>query len=124
MPHADRGKRTGDLAPLGRRGDCESLAETPTARVDSKLPPGLGVDEIEEPDVRQLLLARVSDLDRDHVMVPGELQERSAPLLRAAEIRDDDHQRTLPGERAGSEQRTVEGARAGAVRRRLGSGAP
>ena len=40
------------------------------------LPAGLGVDEREVADVGQLLLARVVDLDRDHLVARGERQQR------------------------------------------------
>ena len=58
---------------------------------------GLGVDEPEVADVGQLLLARVADLDRDHVVPAGELEQRAAPVARAAEVGDDDDQRRAGG---------------------------
>ena len=116
MPHADGGEHSRNLAALGRGRDGEALSQPAAPRVDAELAPGLGVDEIEEPDVRQLLLAGISDLDGDHVMVPGELEQRSAPFLGAAKVGHDDHERALARERSRSGERPREGARARALR--------
>ena len=88
------------LAPFGCRGDGEALAETTAARVDAELPSGLGIDEPEEPDVGQLLLARIADLDGDDVVVPRELEQRPPPLAVAAKVGDDHDERALSRKRA------------------------
>ena len=107
-------------AALGRRRDGESLAEAAAARVDAELPPGLRIDEVEEADVRQLLLAWVPDLDGDDVMVPGELEQRLAasPADRGSPRR---RRRASAAGRARPRGQSALGerARAGPVRRRL-----
>ena len=62
--------------------------------------PGLGIDEPEVAGVRKLLLARIADLDGDHVVAAGELEQRAAPVERPAEVGDDDDERALSRERA------------------------
>ena len=74
MPHPDRRQRACDLRALGRRGDREPLTQAAAARVDPQLAPGLGIDEVQEPDVRELLLAWVAHLDRHDVVVSRELE--------------------------------------------------
>ena len=48
------------------------------------------------PTFGSCLLARVADLDREHVVAAGELEQRRAPVARAAEVGDDDDERALP----------------------------
>ena len=110
MPHADRRERARELGALGRCGDGEALAQPAAARVDAQLATGLGIDEVEEPDVRELLLARIADLDRDDVVVPGELEQRPSPVALAAEVGDDDDERALARERARARERGRERA--------------
>ena len=57
MADADRRERARDLASLGCGCDRESFPEAPAACVDPDLPSGLRIHEVEEPDVRQFLLA-------------------------------------------------------------------
>ena len=52
---------------------------------------------------RRVLLARIADLDREHVVAAGEVEQRPAPVARAAEVRHDRDERTLAGD--GAEQR-------------------
>ena len=68
------------------------------AGVDAQARAGLRVDEPELADVDELLLARVADLDREHVVPAGEVEERPAPVARAAEVGDDDDERALAGD--------------------------
>ena len=67
-----------ELAPLGGGRLGEPLAHARVARVDLQLLPRLRVDEPDRADVRQLLLARVADLDGDDVVAGGEPQQRPA----------------------------------------------
>ena len=97
---ADRRELRAHLGALGRRRGGEALAQAAVARVDAELAAGLRIDEPELADVRQLLLARVADLDRDHVVTAGELEQRPAPVARPAEVGDDDDERALARERA------------------------
>ena len=76
VPDACRGERLGDLRSPGRCGGERSLSLRLACR---RRAAGLGVHEPEQPDVRELLLARVANLDRDDVVVPGELEQRAPP---------------------------------------------
>ena len=109
-----------DLAPFVGSGRRKPRAKARAASVDAQLPPRLGVDEPERPGVRQLLLARIADLDRDDVMAAGELEQRSAPVARTAKVGHDDHDRALPGERPrrAAPSAPASPARFAAVRRR------
>src|SRR5581483_6023241 len=69
--------------------------------------------------VRQLLLARVPDLASDDVVAAGQLEPRAPPVERPAEVRDEDDERPLAGERARPAHRLAERRRPGATRRRL-----
>ena len=100
---------------LGGGGLGEAAAELRVARVDAQLAPGLGVDEPELARVRQLLLARVADLDGDDVVAAGELEHRPAPVVRAAEVRDEHDERALARERVGAPDRLAERRRADAL---------
>jgi hypothetical protein len=57
MADPDGGQGAFELGAFGGRRDREALAEAPAPGIDPQLAAGLGVDEIEKPDVRQLLLA-------------------------------------------------------------------
>src|SRR5581483_641621 len=96
---AERGERPPKPASLLGRGGREARAQPGVARVDAELSPCLGIDEPELACVRQLLLARVADLDGEHVVGAGELEQGLAPVARPAEVGDDDDQRSLSGER-------------------------
>ena len=80
---------------------------------------GLRVDEPELAGVRQLLLARVADLDGDHLVPPGELEQRPAPVAWAAEVGDDHDERALPRERVGPAEGVAERGGADPARRKL-----
>src|SRR5687768_11257013 len=60
------------------------------------------------PDVRDLLFALVSDLDRDDVMPSREIAQRLAPLTRTAKVGHDDDRRALAREDARSDERLRE----------------
>ena len=81
----------------------------PTARrVDLELAAGLGIDQPQLPELRQLLLSRVADLDRDDVVASAEREQRPAPVAGAAEVGDDDDERPLTRQscrRAGAPRR-------------------
>src|SRR5690349_7929870 len=52
-----------DMGPIAGGGLGEPGAKRRGARIDADLAAGLGVDEGEVADVRQLVLARIADLD-------------------------------------------------------------
>src|SRR5206468_6270895 len=81
------------------RGLSEALAQAGASRVDAKLPAGLRVDEPEWTDVRKLLLARIADLDGDHVVPRGKREQRTMPVVRPSEVGDEDDERSLSGKR-------------------------
>src|SRR5712691_5152444 len=112
MPDPERGERAREAASLPRRGCGEALAQPLAAGVDAELSARLGVDEPQLADVGKLLLALIADLDRDHVVAAGELEQRAAPVERAAEVGDEHNQGALPGERACAGERLGERCRA------------
>ena len=65
MPDAERGELTRHVVTFGRGGGREALPEPAAARVDPQLAARLGIDQPEVADVRELLLARVANLDGD-----------------------------------------------------------
>ena len=70
MRDAERRELAGQMRPLLRSGGGEPLPQLPLGGVDVELPARLRVDEPEVADVRQLLLARIPDLDGGD-RVPG-----------------------------------------------------
>src|SRR5262249_59037446 len=62
----------------------------------------------EDACVRELLFTRITNLDRDDLVAAGELDQRALPVTRAAEVADDDDDRSLSRERAGAPQRRAE----------------
>ena len=66
-------RRASSAAANRRRNSA--LDESASTRV-----PRLGIDEHEMAGVGQLALARVDDLDREHVVRAGEAAERPRPL--------------------------------------------
>ncbi len=117
MAHPSERERARDVLPLGCGGCRKAAAQPGAARVDAQLPSGLGIDEPESAGIRQLLLARVADLDRDHVVATRELEQRPAPVARATEIRHEQDHRALSRERARAAKRRTQGGRADAVGR-------
>ena len=78
----DRGaaQRRGRSPPAGRWLPPRSARRTLVARgLHLDAAPGLGVDEGEEPDGRQLELARVEHLDREHLVAPADGCGAAAP---------------------------------------------
>ena len=108
-----------DLGALGGGGGLEALAQLRARSVDAELPTGLGIDEAELAHVRQRLLARVADLDREHVMPAGELEQRQAPVARAAKVRDDGDERALPRHPGDEPERGAERGRAASLQHGL-----
>ena len=96
MRYAESRELPSEARPLLGGGVGEALAQLPLGRVDVELAPGLRVDEPDVADVRQLLLARVADLDRDDRVPGGDSEHRRPPVARAAEVGDDDGERALP----------------------------
>ena len=112
---AERGQLASDLGALGGRGGGEALAQPGAGRVDAQLASGLGIDEPELAHVRQRLLARIADLDREHVVAAGELEQRRPPVARAAEVGDDGDERALACEPGDEVERAAERGRAAAL---------
>ena len=122
----------GDLGALGggRRG--EPLAQAARRRVDADLAAGLGIDERQLADVGQIALAGVVDLDGEDLVARGDGGQRSEPVARAAEVRDehdepaarrgrgDEPQRRTPATRSpsGSARRCQSTRRSPAARQR------
>jgi hypothetical protein len=106
--------------------DCrEALAHSPPRRVDLDERAGLGVDERQVADVRQLGLARVADLDRHHRVVGGQRAERPDPLVLVAEVGDDDDEPGLGRHSTELHERVRQRTRiAGAIRRDAGRQRP
>src|SRR5262249_60125080 len=76
--------------------------------VGAILQPWPGLHEPEDGCVRELLFTRITNLDRDDLVAAGELDQRALPVTRAAEVADDDDDRSLSRERAGAPQRRAE----------------
>jgi len=119
VAHPDGGQGTLEIGAFGGGRDREALAEAAAPRVDPQLASGLGVDEIEKPDVRQLLLAGIAHLDSYDVVMPREFEERAPPLAITSKVGHDDDQRTLTRERPRTAKRARECRRTRAFRRRL-----
>ena len=90
MTDARGAERARDLGPLCSGSHCEALAKSTAASVDAELATGLWIDQPEQTDVRKLLLTWIANLDCDDVVSPRHLEERSPPVTRATEVRDDD----------------------------------
>src|SRR5439155_16773397 len=93
------GEHARDLRALFRGGSGEPCAQPLAARVGAYLPSRLGIDEPEHAGVRELLFARVADLDRDHFVPPCELEQRVTPIHWPAKVAHDDDDCTLTGDR-------------------------
>ena len=84
MPGARRGERAGDAGPFFCRGRGETGTETLAARIGADLPASLRIHKPEHARVRELLLARVADLDRDDLVPPGQIEQRAFQKVKAA----------------------------------------
>ena len=117
--HARVTQELGDLAALlGRRGG-EALAQLARAGVGLDLATGLGVDEGEHAHGRELELARVADLDGEHGVAGAQRAQRVEPILRPAEVGDEDDEAAVAGHAAGAAQRRAQRGVAAALGRRL-----
>ena len=63
MTHACRRQRCDERAAFVCGDSGETLPKPSVAGIDAKLPSGLRIDEPQLPDVGELLLARVANLD-------------------------------------------------------------
>src|SRR4051794_1625204 len=95
---AGRTEEADDLLPLRGGSAGESVADAGATCVDLELLARLWVDEPDGADVRQFLLARVSDLDRHDLVTRRESQQRAPPIERSAEVGDGDYHRSPPDE--------------------------
>ena len=68
MSDAERAQLAREILALGCGHVDEPLPQLAAARVDPQLAARLGIHQPEVADVRQLLLALVSNLDRDDVV--------------------------------------------------------
>ena len=89
----------------------KALTQRAAAGVDSDLPPGLRVDEPQVAHVGQLLLARIADLDRQHLVATHHFEQRLAPVERSAEVGDDRNDPALSRDRTGAAKRRAERGR-------------
>ena len=89
-------RRAGAAHGRGRRALRRPRWRTSRAgrgrRLDADLAAGLAVDEGERPDVGQLVLAGVADLDRQNRGPGGHAGHRRRPVAGPAEVADDDHE--------------------------------
>src|SRR6185369_10209873 len=97
----------------------EALAQLARAGVGLDLAAGLGIDEGEHAHGRELELARVADLDGEHGVAGAQRPQRVKPVLRPAEVGDEDDEATLAGHAAGAAQRRAQRGAAAALGRRL-----
>ena len=87
-----------DLPALLDGGLGEPGAQARIAGIDAEARARLRVAEPDLAHVDELVLARVADLDREHVVAGGEVDERRAPVTRPAEVGDDGDERPLAGD--------------------------
>ena len=81
----------GDRRVARSAAAARTLARSDWRRgLDVALPPGLGVDDGEDPDRRELELARVGDVHGDDLVVQDEGAQRLRPVVVAEEVGDDD----------------------------------
>ncbi len=105
---ARRGQQLRDVGPLVGRRRREPLSEPAAPRVDAQQLSGLGVDEPERADVRELLLARVAHLESDDVVPARQLEQGPPPVPWPAEIGDQDDEAPLAGQAARAVERLPE----------------
>ena len=79
-----------DLGALARRRLGEAGADLLARGLHLDPAAGFGVDERDEPDRRELDLARVEDLDREHVVADRQRPQGRLPLGVGQEVGDDD----------------------------------
>ena len=89
MADAQPAELAGDVVAIagGRLG--EPVAEVRRRGVDADGPAGLGVDEVELADVRELVLTRVADLHDQDAVALGDAAQLRPPVERSAEVRDE-----------------------------------
>ena len=80
MVRAGRAEETGKLGALGRGPLGKALAQLPALRVGADEAARLRVDEPQQADVDELLLARVTDLDRDDPAPRAQLGQLGAEV--------------------------------------------
>ena len=66
--------------------------QTGVTRIDAKVRARLGIGEPDFAHIDEVILTRITDLDREHVVVAREVDELGAPIPRAPEVRDDGHE--------------------------------
>ena len=119
MLHADGREETRDARALLRSSRREARPQPRAAGVDPQLPARLRVDEPERADVRELLLARIPNLDREDVVPAREAQQRMPPVARSPEVGDEHDERALARVRGDTGDPFTERGRAHAGARRL-----
>lgn len=108
VAHAGQSQLPRDVGTLRRSCGREALSEPSAPGVHVEQPPGLGIDEPERSDVRQLLLTLVADLERDDVVTSRELEQRPSPVPWASEVGDEHDEAPLARERPGTIDRFAE----------------
>src|SRR5689334_8137673 len=76
------------LAALGGGCGREAFAHAAVAGINLQLLACLRVDEPDGSDVRQLVLARITDLYRNYIVARLEPEQGPSPVLRPAEVGD------------------------------------
>ena len=94
-----------DVPTLSGGGLREPIPQARVARVDAQRAAGLGIREPDLAHVDEHLLARVADLDGEHIVSARHVEERPFPVTRAAEVGDDDHQGALARDRGDGSER-------------------
>jgi hypothetical protein len=108
MPDAGRAER-GDERPALVRSRRANRWRGGVA-VHAQLAARLGVDEAKLADVRELLLARVADLDRKHGVPSGKPKQRRAPVGRATKVGDENDECALAHDAVGQFERLAQPA--------------
>ena len=111
-------RRTDVVARSGalRGGGVGEPRADPFARgLHLEAPPGLGVDQRDQPDRGELELARVDDLDREHVVARRQHAERARPVVACEEVGDHHDQSAAPRDAYGATAARRQGRRRGAV---------
>ena len=120
MVGAGGAERARELFPLGSCPLGEALAQASARGIGAHEPAGLGIDEPEISDVGKLLLAPVEHLHGQNVAAAGDMEELAPPVERAAEVGDEDDERTAARDPRHAGERLPEGRGADRLLGRLG----
>jgi hypothetical protein len=118
---AGAAQRGGDLLALGGGSLLEAPAHLAAAGVHDDLATRLRIDHPQIASGRQLELARVAHLDRQHAVPGAQRAQAALPVARAAEVGDDDDESACAGNGGHTTGRLAHRRGAGAVGGRLGA---